>query len=152
LPGTLALYVSGPDSAWTRVGGTFDPEAKTLACPLRAEGRYRVAREQGAQAGAPTSGELRFSPRVFAPGGGFANTYVDIHFDMERAAPATVRIYNRSGRLVRELMAGTVLGAGANVVRWDGRDQRGALVRDGLYLATVEALGRARSRTLAVVR
>ena len=39
---------------------------------------------------------------------------------------------------------------GAN--RLDGRERSGAVVTDGLYLVTVEALGQMRSQTLAVVR
>jgi flagellar hook assembly protein FlgD len=44
------------------------------------------------------------------------------------------------------------MGAGANLVRWDGRDRSGAYVADGIYLVTVEALGETRRNTLAVVK
>lgn len=42
--------------------------------------------------------------------------------------------------------------AGANPVRWDGRDSDSNFVEDGLYLVVVEALGRKETKTLAVVR
>jgi flagellar hook assembly protein FlgD len=64
----------------------------------------------------------------------------------------TVRVYNRAGRLVREVVAGQSFGPGANLVRWDGRDREGSVVADGIYLVTVEALGQTRTQTLAVVR
>jgi flagellar hook assembly protein FlgD len=47
---------------------------------------------------------------------------------------------------------GRTLGGGANVVRWDGRDDKGATVEDGMYIVSVRALGETRSRTVAVAR
>ena len=44
------------------------------------------------------------------------------------------------------------LGAGANVIEWDGRDDSGELVGDDLYVVVVEALGESERQTLAVVR
>jgi hypothetical protein len=44
------------------------------------------------------------------------------------------------------------LGAGANLVRWDGRDDNGRVVEDGIYVVGVEALGEVLKRTVAVVR
>ncbi len=44
------------------------------------------------------------------------------------------------------------LGPGANLLRWDGRDRDGAVVRPGVYVVSVEALGEIRTETLAVVR
>ena len=42
--------------------------------------------------------------------------------------------------------------AGDNVVRWNGRDRDGEIVGNGMYLATVEALGQTKTQVLAVVR
>ena len=63
-----------------------------------------------------------------------------------------VTIYNRAGRLVREVENGRTMNAGANLVRWNGEDQSGEIVPDGLYLISVEALGEKQVKTLAVVR
>ena len=57
-----------------------------------------------------------------------------------------------AGRLVQEVVAGQAFGAGANLVRWNGRDREGHLVPDGPYVVTVEALGETRRGPLAVVR
>jgi flagellar hook assembly protein FlgD len=43
------------------------------------------------------------------------------------------------------------MGAGANLVPWDGRDLDGRPVKSGYYLVSVEALGR-RTQALAVER
>jgi hypothetical protein len=58
----------------------------------------------------------------------------------------------RAGRLVRTVAERESFGAGANLVRWDGRDRDGVLVEDGIYLVTVAALGETRTQTLAVVK
>ena len=44
------------------------------------------------------------------------------------------------------------MGSGANVVRWDGRDEGGEMVGDGLYLVSVEAGGHKQVKTVSVVR
>jgi flagellar hook assembly protein FlgD len=95
---------------------------------------------------------LSLVPRVFSPQGGFAARDVAIGFTLGRAGPATIRVYNRAGRLVRTVIGGLPLEAGANLVRWDGRDEDAAIVPDGIYLVAVEALGETQRRTLAVVR
>jgi flagellar hook assembly protein FlgD len=96
--------------------------------------------------------DLSFTPRVFSPHGTFGNSQVGIGFTLGRSAPVTVRVYNRAGRLMREVAAGETLPAGSNLVRWDGRDRDGSIVEDGLYLVTVEALSETRKSPLAVVR
>jgi flagellar hook assembly protein FlgD len=77
---------------------------------------------------------------------------VGISFTLGRAAPATVRVYARSGRLIRDVIVGAPMAAGANLVRWDGKDRNGDDVVDGIYLVTVEALGHTQTKPLAVVR
>jgi flagellar hook assembly protein FlgD len=64
----------------------------------------------------------------------------------------TVKIYNRAGRLVREVASGQQMNAGTNLIQWDGRDSDANQVEDGLYLVVVEALGQKQTKTLAVVR
>jgi flagellar hook assembly protein FlgD len=64
----------------------------------------------------------------------------------------TVRVFSRSGRLIREVATGLSLNAGENLIRWDGTDRNGGYVVDGMYLVTVEALGHTETKTLAVVK
>jgi flagellar hook assembly protein FlgD len=92
------------------------------------------------------------TPRVFSPSGGFASTSAAISFTLARPASTTVTVFNRAGRRVRSVMSGRPLGTGANLVYWDGRDDAGGVVEDGIYLVGVEALGEVRKRTVAVVR
>jgi flagellar hook assembly protein FlgD len=75
-----------------------------------------------------------------------------VSFVLGRAGAVTVKVYNRAGRLVREVVSGLQMGVGANLVRWDGRDDGGEVVAEGLYLVSVEALGRKQSKTVSVVK
>jgi hypothetical protein len=150
--GTLALYVFGADSTWRRLGGTVDASAKRISSPLTEPGRYAVFTEAAGVPGASTLSSLSLTPRVFSPRGTFANSEVAISFTLGRPGSVTVKVYNRAGRLVREVISGEYMGAGANLVRWDGRDIDANIVGDGLYLVAVEALGQKQVKTLAVVR
>jgi flagellar hook assembly protein FlgD len=92
------------------------------------------------------------TPRVFAPRGGFADVRVAIRFHLGRPGAATVRVYNRAGRLVRAVAREAPLGSGENLLYWDGRDGEGRIVEDGLYVVSVEAMGETRTEAIAVVR
>lgn len=144
-----ALYHSADGTGWSRLGGTV--AAGRLSLAITEAGRYALYRDAGGGAGGSLTA-LTFTPRVFSPSGGFASRDVAIGFTLGRPGAVTVRVYNRAGRLVREVESGRTMGAGANLVRWDGRDRDGDMVTDGLYMVTVEALGTTQRRTLAVVR
>ena len=94
---------------------------------------------------------MSITPRVFSPSGAFARGEVAIGFTLGRAGNVSMRVYNRGGRLVRELADGMPMEAGANLVRWDGTDRDGRLAESGLYLVGLEALGLRRTATVAVI-
>lgn len=59
-----------------------------------------------------------------------------IHFDLRRAGRVEVAIYDISGRRVTTLLDGE-LSAGPQSLAWNGRDERGARLRSGVYLAVI---------------
>jgi ligand-binding sensor domain-containing protein len=146
------LYVSPPGQEWQRLGGTWNGSSRTIVAPIREPGRYAVITGEGGMPGEGSLSRLTLTPRAFSPRGTFAASHVAIGFSLGRAGAVTVRVYNRAGRLVRTVAEGESMGAGANLVRWDGRDREGAIVEDGLYLVAVESLGEKQMQTLAVVR
>jgi hypothetical protein len=150
--GTLALCVFGSDSTWQRLGGTVDTSAKRVSAPITGPGLFAVFADQAGVSGPGMLWALSVTPRVFSPGGRFANEEVAVGFTLGRPGPVTVKVYNRAGRLVREVASGQPMNAGANLVRWDGRDLDTNLVQGGLYLVVVEALGQKQTKTLAVAR
>ncbi len=150
--GALALYVFGADSTWRRLGGTVDALNECISSPITEAGRYAIFTEASRAPGVNTLSALSIAPRVFSPSGAFANVEAGIGFTLGRSGAVTVKVYNRAGRLVREVVSGRYMGAGSNLVRWDGRDRDGRIVEDGLYLVTVEAMGEKQVKTLAVIR
>jgi ligand-binding sensor domain-containing protein len=150
VPRHSAIYVLPAGSGWQRIGGTI--EGTKIRAPVQEGGRYGIFFENAVPSGAATLTELSTTPRVFSPSGGYATEQVSIGFALGRAGPVTVRIYNRAGRLVREVAVSEAMKAGANLVRWDGRDPEGRAVGDGLYLVSIEAFGKRQTTTLAVVR
>ncbi len=147
---SLAAYVE-TDGTWRRLGGS--PEAGGgVALGLTTEGRFALFSGATAPSGSGGIDRLSITPRAFSPTGGFASSELAIGFTLAREGSVTVKIYNRAGRLVRtvaERMPGV---PGDNIVRWNGRDHDGEIVRAGIYLATVEALGETKTKALAVVR
>jgi hypothetical protein len=150
--GILALYMFGADSTWQRVGGTVDAAAQRISAQITEPGCYAVYAETGTVLGAAVISGVSVMPRVFSPRGNFANEEAAISFTLGRSGPVTVKIYNRAGRLVREVASGRQMNAGANLLRWDGLDIDSNPIEDGLYLVVVEALGRKETKTLAVVK
>lgn len=65
------------------------------------------------------------------------NPVTTIRFDLPVPGRIGLSIYSVDGRLVRRLLRDE-LPAGAHVVDWDGRDERGHLVGTGIYLYRVE--------------
>jgi len=82
-------------------------------------------------------------PNPFNP-----QTELRVELDPEFSAaakPVTMRIYDVTGALVRELFAGRPMGPELRVT-WDGRDQQGRQVASSTYFGVVEA-GSARMTT-----
>ena len=61
-------------------------------------------------------------------------------------------IYDLRGRLVRTLVAGESLPAGAHEVAWNGRDDRGALAAGGVYVYRLHTAEFVASRRMTLVK
>ena len=74
-----------------------------------------------------------------------------IRYDLPGDGPVEVAVYDvRGGRVV--VLQDGVQRAGRHSVAWNGRDERGALVADGVYFARVTADGTSRSRKMVLMR
>ncbi len=72
---------------------------------------------------------------TFTPNGDGVNDHVAIGYelrDLESPRPIRLRLYDLSGRLVRQIAASS--SSGRFTQTWNGRDEQGALVPPGLYL------------------
>jgi hypothetical protein len=83
----------------------------------------------------PASGALMLAPAGEQPARGVAR------FTLRLAAPATVtaRVYDVRGRTVATLLARAAMPAGASLLTWDGRTDRGARAAAGVYHLAVAA-------------
>jgi hypothetical protein len=70
---------------------------------------------------------------------------------MPASGPASLAIYDLSGRRMRRLVSGDVA-AGSQHVVWDGRDDAGRRVPNGLYLARLDAAGARETRGVLLIR
>lgn len=74
-----------------------------------------------------------------------------VEFALGRGGPASLAVFDLSGRRVRRLLEGDV-DAGPRRIAWDGRDEAGARVPAGLYLVRLEAGGTRRTERVFVLR
>ncbi|MFH1681749.1 MAG: FlgD immunoglobulin-like domain containing protein [Candidatus Eisenbacteria bacterium] len=103
---------------------------------------------------APTAVPDAAPPAVFALHPAAPNPFnpsTTIRFDLPRACPVRVDIFDVAGRLRRRLVDSD-LPAGRHQVSWDGRDNAGVLLGSGIYGCRMRAGGFERSRKLALTR
>ncbi len=74
---------------------------------------------------------------------------VELSFVLSRSQPVVLGVFSVDGRRLRTLHRGA-MDAGSHRLTWDGRDDRGRLVADGMYFARLEAAEG--SRTTSIVR
>ena len=149
---SLALWRYDPVAGWVRHGGTPTSDRTRVSAPIDQAGHYALFAGGPVIVGQAEVSTMSLTPRVFSPSGAFARGEIEIGFTLGQAGNVSVRVYNRAGRLVRQLADGAPMGAGANLVRWDGTDRDGRPTEDGLYLVALEAFGLRRTSTLVVIR
>jgi hypothetical protein len=109
---------------------------------------------QGWSRNAPSAAEETI-PSAFRLLGAAPNPFnpsTTIAFDLPRAQPVTLRVYDAAGRLVRTLIAGERGTPGRNEVRWDGADEGGRAVASGVYLYRLETPSHADQGRMLLVK
>jgi len=76
---------------------------------------------------------------------------MSLDLELPRPTPIRVRIMDLSGRAVRDLVNGT-RGPGIQRITWDGMDQAGHAVGQGVFFVVSEALGRRKADPFVVAR
>ncbi len=74
-----------------------------------------------------------------------------LRFTLPQAGPATLRVYDLSGRFVRTLSDG-IRGAGRHSVEWNGRDESGRIVAVGPYFVRLASGGHEVARKVMLIR
>lgn len=96
-------------------------------------------------------GEL---PKEFALATSFPNPFsatTTIGYDVPQASDVRLTVYNALGQRVRTLARG-MTEAGTHTAEWDGRDDSGAALANGLYIYRLETGSKQITRTLLLVR
>jgi hypothetical protein len=86
--------------------------------------------------------------KTFGPRCGCATRTARIEFRLRHRDTLTVEIVDAKGDVIRTLLSQGVRPAGIQVFHWNGRDESGALVRQGSYRPRVEFVRAARTITL----
>jgi hypothetical protein len=93
------------------------------------------------------------SPR-FGLGQNRPNPFSDqttIHYTLPVKSDVSVKVYDVSGRLVRTLVSET-RNAGVHVAVWNGRDESGSVVSNGVYFYRLSSGSGAETRKLNLIR
>lgn len=90
---------------------------------------------------------MRFDPPYPNP----FNPITSLRFELDRAGPMELTIYDGAGRLLRTLVDG-YRAAGPHVVQWDGCDESGMMVSAGIYFAQARSLDGVMTRKLALIK
>ncbi len=81
------------------------------------------------------------TPNPFTPNGDGINDEVEFEFPGLGLVPGTIKIYTLGNLRVRTIEVPTGSGA-KEAAKWDGRDDSGAPMRQGIYIYTIRAEGR----------
>ena len=161
-PATLSIAIpagaSGPltiarlvgDTTLVAIGGAMSADGTRLTTSVGTLETFVIATGLEVTAGAPGVRALDCQPRVLSPRGGGFDVRTAISFELGQPGVGAVKVYDRAGRLVKELAESETFAAGSNVVYWDGTDGDGATVPSGLYTVAVRFDGKTAVRTVAV--
>lgn len=128
--------------------GTVDVSLSIDGVTYVLPGGFTYSGISGVGAGTPTARlELaQNGPNPFAAAQG-----TEIRFGLPAAGPVSLHVFDTRGRLVRRLADGA-RPAGAQSVRWDGRDDNDRPVPSGIYLYRLRAAGEEIVRRMSLVR
>ncbi len=127
-----------PDSEYWNFYGRWSPDGTQICYILRDDDQYelRIIDFEFAEEEIQVSVDDE-SPYGFALKGNYPNPFnptTTIEFSLPEAGVAELTVYNLAGQKIRELLSGT-MSAGQHSVIWNGCDDSGLTVSNGVYLA-----------------
>jgi hypothetical protein len=75
-----------------------------------------------------------------------------IRYDLWESAPVSLQVFDVAGRLVRRLLVGDTVGAGAHAVSWDGRDDAGRPATAGVYFYRLAVAGSVETGRMTLIK
>jgi hypothetical protein len=146
------VQIADGDTSLVPIGGGRAVDGLTISTTLSALGGIVVLYGPGVAVGEGFEGArgLDCQPRVISPNGGGFDTKLSISFDVGTAGNGAVKVFDRAGRLVREVSENDAFSPGRNVVFWDGRDGSGEVVPSGVYMVAVRFDGQTQVASVVV--
>lgn len=152
----VAWGAGAAPAAFVRIGGgtgavAAGPLASWDTTGLSGEGLLRLRAWDLAGNGSEVTVPLTLPPRVgviggaevlpglFSPDSDGTLDEVALRYTLLQGAQVDLVVANEAGQAVRTLVAGEDRPAGSRVVGWDGRNDGGVVVADGLYRVTLTA-------------
>ena len=138
------------DFAWTFDGQVLDSQSQSLPQPVQSgdvggDIATNTLRVLASTSQAEKIRDLRLSTAVITPNDDGVNDLLEIEYallGLPRTVATRLNIHALDGRKVAILAAGSQK-SGLQRIRWDGRDDSGALLPTGLYLLGLEVEGEA---------
>ncbi len=87
---------------------------------------------------AVTTNPVKFNP-VLNPYAAAAGNTTAVSFSLSKDAFVTIDIYNANNVLVRKLLNNVLKSTGANVVAWDGKNDKAEVLPNGFYRVDIQA-------------
>ncbi len=152
--GTLTVPVTGAWQNWTTVSTPVELAAgtQTLRVAIESAGFNLNYLAFSGDAGGVAGGGVREGYTLSA---GMPNPFTSstvIRYTLPGAGAVHLDVYDVSGRLIRSLVRGEWMPAGAGRATWDGRDGSGRRVRSGVYFYRLDAGGISETKRVTVVR
>ena len=129
----LAVYRWNGEG-WTHLESAVDPSARSVSAAIEAGGTYAVLWSEDVRSDEMIPKRFALHPNTPNP----FNPITRFSFDLPARAEITLRVYDVSGRRVRNLKDGTMK-AGRHEVVWDGVNDQGRSVASGIYFYRLEA-------------
>ncbi|MBD3288942.1 T9SS type A sorting domain-containing protein, partial [candidate division KSB1 bacterium] len=139
------------NNGWKLAGGTPDVQTKEIYTSIDSMGIYALCENGASQQPDGDDLDLSCQPRVFSPKNPGAENSVTISFYLKTAQEVTIRIYNPSGRIVKNLIENKYSSPGNNVIMWDGTDSSGRHCRSGLYIIVTRTKSKVKNQTIMVL-
>jgi hypothetical protein len=76
---------------------------------------------------------------------------VDLKYIVEKDGYVNIGIYDKVGRLVKKLI-NTDVKSGYHIVRWNGKDENGRNIVNGIYFVKIESAGKVKSAKVMLIK
>lgn len=134
---------------WRLNGGTVHKTENRIQTSIRQFWCYALFEDES-QGTASFLSLVDCQPRVFNPRDAYTSS-IHISFNLGRATPVTIKIFNTSGRLVKTVCENCFLMPGLNSLDWNGSDDENQPCVTGLYIVAIQTESMQGNKTVMIL-